>query len=277
MSEFLITAVPTFIIIYAILSFIWIIISKKEKNKQQDKESPDNSQRKSQKTGVIIFIVIAIIGVMIVNFPDLKSTVNKENKSSNTKGMSLNEMFGMTDEEFAEIDTIFNKCGFTKITKVEKEDELDDGTTSYYIEMEGVKPNKVISVGKTEGNIIYVYLTKNNKLSEIEVNFNPVYKNGKILNKVVAFTELNVEEKTNCQMICESSIKKMLKSPTTAKFCDYLDYRWSKENGIIKAQGYVYSQNGFGAMIRTNYVLTYDCVKQKAISINVDGTKYNYE
>lgn len=277
LSEFLITAVPTFIIIYAILSVIWIIISKKEKNKQQDKESTDNSQRKSKKTGVIIFIVIAIIGVMIVNFLDLKSIVNKENKSSNTKGMSLNEMFGMTDEEFAEIDTIFNKCGFTKITKVEKEDELDDGTTSYYIEMEGVKPNKVISVGKTEGNIIYVYLTKNNKLSEIEVNFNPVYKNGKILNKVVAFTELNVEEKTNCQMICESLIEKMLKSPTTAKFCDYLDYRWSKENGIIKAQGYVDSQNGFGAMIRTNYVLTYDCVKQKAISINVDGKKFNYE
>ena len=78
-------------------------------------------------------------------------------------------------------------------------------------------------------------------------------------------------------MICESSIKKMLKSPATAKFCDSLNYRWSKENGIIKAQGYVDSQNGFGAMVRTNYILTYDCVKQKAVSINVDGTKYNYE
>lgn len=269
LSEFLSTAVPTFIVIYSILSIIWIIISKKQKRKQQDKETPETPRKNNKKAGIIIFVVIAIISVMIVVLPDSKPTINKE--------ISLNEMFGTTGDEFAEIETIFEKCGFTKITKVEKEDTLNDGTTPYYVEMEGIKPNKVISAGKTEGNIIYVYLTKDNKLSEIEVNFNPVYKKGKVLNKVIAFTELNVEEKTNCQMICENSISKILKSPSTAKFCPYKDYRWSKENGIIKAQGYVDSQNGFGAMIRSNYILTYDCVNQKAISMNIDGQKYDFK
>lgn len=250
-------------------------VESKLSNSDETSDSEKSVYTKKKKGGKLKFVIFAVIAFIIVQCNI--SNANKKNEAIKESQIPAYERFGISENDYAEISPIFEKCGFTKITKVEKEDELNDGTISYYIEMEGVKPNKVISVGKTEGNIITVYLTKDNKLSEILVNFSPVYKNGKILNKIEAFTELSLEEKTACQMICESSIKKMLKSPATAKFCDYLDYRWSKENGIIKAQGYVDSQNGFGAMVRTNYILTYDCVKQKAVSINVDGTKYNYE
>ncbi|MGN0728532.1 hypothetical protein [Treponema sp.] len=33
----------------------------------------------------------------------------------------------MTEEEFAEVNDIFDKCGFSRITKVEKEDTLNTG------------------------------------------------------------------------------------------------------------------------------------------------------
>ncbi len=53
--------------------------------------------------------------------------------------------------------------------------------------------------------------------------------------------------------------------------------------GLIKKMvqlqvfGYVDAQNSFGAMIRSNFVLKYDCVAQKEISIEFDGKVYQYQ
>ncbi|MCQ2602052.1 MAG: hypothetical protein MJ184_11895 [Treponema sp.] len=230
---------------------------------------------KKKKGGNLKFIIFAIIAFMVIQCNISKTNKRKENLRESQ--IPTYERFGISETDFAELNTVFEKCGFSKITKVEKGDTLDDGTTSYYIEMEDVEPNKVISAGVTEGNTIFVYLTEDNKLSEILVNFNPVYKNGKVLNKIEAFTKLSIEEKSTCELICENTITKFLKSPSTARFCKYDEYRWRKEEGIIKAQGYVDSQNGFGAMVRTNYLLTYDCVKHKAISLNINGKTYKFE
>ena len=49
-------------------------------------------------------------------------------------------------------------------------------------------------------------------------------------------------------------IKNRLKSPSTAEFFSYDASRVSKiNNSTFKIRGYVDAQNGFGAMIRTNY------------------------
>ena len=49
-------------------------------------------------------------------------------------------------------------------------------------------------------------------------------------------------------------IKNRLKSPSTADFFSYDATRVSKLNSsTFKIRGYVDAQNGFGAMIRTNY------------------------
>lgn len=186
------------------------------------------------------------------------------------------QRFGIAEEEYLKIEPIFEKCGFSKITKVEKGEQLDNRTISYYVEMEGVEPNKIIEQGKTTGNIIFVYLTDKNELFEIDVNFIPVYKNGKVINKIAAYTKLSAEEKSVCQELCEAYIPKLLKSPSTAKFCKDSDYEFSKENGIIKAQGYVDAQNSFGAIIRSNFLLTYDAVKKVLVSLVFDGTKFTF-
>jgi hypothetical protein len=55
---------------------------------------------------------------------------------------------------------------------------------------------------------------------------------------------------------CTEAIKDRLKSPTTAKFPSYGDIKdktvFLEEYGIVNYYFYVDSQNGFGAMIRTN-------------------------
>ena len=243
------------------------IEEKKSKQKQTSEEEKTEIIGK-RKIGKISFLLLIIIIFTIFQC--------SKNIKPNIK-IPIHEQFNMSEEEFSNMETIFKTCGFSEITKIEKSDELDDGTTSYYVEMKGIEPNKIISPGKTEGNIIFVYITKDNMLSEISVNFNPIYKNNKVLNKVVAFTRITPDEETECQFICQKTVKKMLKSPSSAKFCGYADYSWIKENGIITAQGFVDSENSFGAMIRTNYALKYNCVTKQPISINVDGTNYDFK
>ncbi len=245
---------------------------KKEIEEKKSKQKRTSEEEKTEiigkrKTGKLPFLLLIMIIFAIFQC--------SKNIKPNIK-IPLYEQFNMSEEEFSNMEKIFETCGFSEITKIEKGDELDDGTISYYVEMKGIEPNKIISPGKTEGNIIFIYITKDNKLSEISVNFSPIFKNGKVLNKVVAFTRISSEEETECQFICQKTVKKMLKSPSSAKFCKYEDYSWIKENGIITTQGFVDSENSFGAMTRTYFTLKYNCVTKKAISINIDGTTYDF-
>lgn len=261
------TAIPVFVVVLLILFFIWRKISKKTQNKE-NKESKGTSKNNTMTTIVIIAIVV-IVGINLFS-------IKKSNNIDEQK-ISLNEQFELTEEQFLEFNETFKECGFSEITKVEKEDTDNNGITPFYIEMKGIEPNKIIAPGRTEGNIIYIYISPDKKLNEISVNYSPIYKNGKVISKVCAYTKLNVEEKTTCQIICEEQVKKLLKSPSTAQFCKYNEYKWSKENGIILAQGYVDAQNSFGAMLRSNYMLTYNCVTQRPVSLNVDGQQYDFK
>ena len=58
----------------------------------------------------------------------------------------------------------------------------------------------------------------------------------------------------------ENIIEGVLKSPTTAQFCKSNEYTVgiNREAGLALVGGYVDSQNGFGAMIRTEFVLEFD-------------------
>lgn len=232
----------------------------------------------------VVFIVFAAIaGKSYQNdekeSAETKISATEKQSSPNThkpkakKNIPVYEKFGLTEEEFLEYQKIFDAVGFTEITKVEKEDSNDKGITSFYVEMKDVEPNKILAPGRTEGNIIYVEIDSNKKLNEISVNFLPVYKDGQVLTKVIAFTELDATQRGVCRRLSEELVKKVLKSPSTAKFCKSTEYRYAKENGIIKCQGYVDSQNSFGATVRTNYMLTYDIVQDKPVEINIDGER----
>ena len=235
---------------------------------EEDEESIEFIGKR--KEGKLKFFIIAIIAFVIIQCNIINSQKQTETK------IPVYERFNMTETEYSVANEIFEQCGFSKITKVEKEDELNDGTVSYYIEMDGVEPNKIISPGKNEGNVIYVFLTNDHTVSEILVNNHPVYKNGNVLNQIIAFTEISYMEKGVCVNICENNVKKLLKSPSTAKFCNVYDYFWAKENGIIKARGFVDAQNSFGAMIRTDYLLTYDCVNKKPLTLKVNDAVYTF-
>lgn len=67
----------------------------------------------------------------------------------------------------------------------------------------------------------------------------------------------------------ETLVTNMLKSPSSAKFPGASEWNIWKESGIIIAQSYVDSQNGFGAMIRSDFQVKYQ--DGNVISLILDG------
>jgi len=65
---------------------------------------------------------------------------------------------------------------------------------------------------------------------------------------------------TDASVMCEYFVKKQLKAPSTAKFPHYWELEittYGKNEGVkdaFRVKGYVDAQNGFGAMIRSNYI-----------------------
>ena len=68
-------------------------------------------------------------------------------------------------------------------------------------------------------------------------------------------TEITVDEATEAKMFAKSVELKLLKAPATAKFCDLSEMTAIKTNDIYTVSGYVDSQNSYGAMIRTPFML----------------------
>ncbi|MCX8512555.1 MAG: hypothetical protein ORN83_12425 [Chthoniobacteraceae bacterium] len=73
--------------------------------------------------------------------------------------------------------------------------------------------------------------------------------------------------------LAEHYVKQVLKAPSTAKFSKWVDnyHNKSYDDGITQyyvVQGWVDSQNSFGAMLRNNYTICY--------SVDLDGSKVCY-
>lgn len=71
----------------------------------------------------------------------------------------------------------------------------------------------------------------------------------------------------NAKDICQTFVTRRLRAPSTAKFPYYHQIDGYKQSdGVYRITSYVDAQNGFGAMIRSNY----DC---KAIPVDGDTWK----
>ena len=99
-----------------------------------------------------------------------------------------------------------------------------------------------------------------------------MYKDGKVKHTLSEYL-ITIDEKGNLISSTKEIIKNILKSPSTAKFpWDYSEWAVGKENGSTIVQGYVDSQNGFGAMIRSTFQVTYK--NNTVTSLIFDGKEY---
>lgn len=84
-----------------------------------------------------------------------------------------------------------------------------------------------------------------------------LYQNGNIIEKFEDFV-VTSDEKWKYQAKSEEVVKKVLKTPASAKFYRLGHYDMDKLHGILTVSSYVDAQNSFGAMIRSTFIIQYD-------------------
>lgn len=67
----------------------------------------------------------------------------------------------------------------------------------------------------------------------------------------------------------EITVESYLKSPATADFCSFSEYvvKVDPEAKLATVKGYVDSQNGFGAMLRTQFFIEFDISNLKNLRV----------
>lgn len=123
------------------------------------------------------------------------------------------------------------------------------------------------------------YFNQDETVNSINCGTVKFYENGKkvedLKNRLIT-----ADERIQLKSWSEETIKKILKSPSTAKFAGgfltpYEDWSFSKNGTTYTVSSYVDSQNGFGAMIRSQFTITYEWNDEtsKVTSLIFDGKK----
>ena len=212
-----------------------------------------------KRRGGIITLVIALglifFVVCIVNFASTENSVNT------VKHSNLAITAQATEEQATAIDSILAQCGFEEIGDVNHDEMLDhDGLIGYRMTANNIK------------NII-VYTTQENQIVTLKYVDKVLCENGIPVDNIKNYT-LTDSETNDLMYNTEQIIKSILKSPSTAKFPTILDYSFSKNKEEITVQAYVDSQNSFGAMIRSEFKVTYTPDGKSVTSVIVDGQEY---
>lgn len=124
-----------------------------------------------------------------------------------------------------------------------------------------------------------VYFNQDETVNSINSGAIKFYENGKKVEDLESRL-ITTKEKTQIQSWAEDNIKKILKSPSSAKFpggllSPFEDWSFSKNGTKYTVSSYVDSQNGFGAMMRSEFTITYEWKGEtgKLTSLIFDGEK----
>lgn len=158
----------------------------------------------------------------------------------------------------------FIEVGIDEYTLIEHDELLDNA------HFEGEKGYRLSN--RDVSNVI-LYM-KEGEVYNIRYGDNDLYKDGEVLSKITDYIVTN-DEMTTLQIKCQETIKSILKAPSTAKFPNILEWKFSKQDGITIVQSYVDAENGFGAMIRSEF--QFKIRDGKVISLIMDGKEYVQE
>lgn len=205
--------------------------------------------------GCLIFFILFMFGIGI----GVSETVKHPEKYE--KIGIVEEALEVDKEVAANIEDILMQCGLTNIKAIQRDELLDNidfqGEKGYRVEANGLK------------NII-LYLYVDNVVYSVRYFNNNLYLKGSLLSNINDFT-MDIGEISEWQVLCKNKVKSILKSPSTAEFPNYKEWAFKKEKNIVTIQGYVDSQNSFGAMIRSEFQFVVDANTDIIQSFIFDG------
>lgn len=244
--------------------------------KVSSKKKLTRNQKIKIGLGIAAFIIVMNVANILTNSPAQQQKRREKEqqrieeeklakKEANRK--SAIQKFGVSEEEYAEIEKKFSQCGIGGIENVIDSWKIKN-ETCFKLKAEEIPDN----------NVIVAYLSSKNQLTEIVVNGKSVYKNGKVLARADENLAPTSDDESQAKYLCEKHVKEELFSPSSAKFCGWANYQFSYDTSkhLLLAKGYVDSQNAFGVMVRKNYSLYYDYKNKRPVSMNIGGTEYTF-
>lgn len=215
-----------------------------------------NCKRTLKSHGCLTFliaflIVCAFIGVIIA-FIDKNGVSTKPD---------ISKFLDVTNEQSEKINAILTDCGISKLKTVEHDPALDnahmENETGYRLTANGID------------NII-LYLDSNNAVYALRYADYDLYADNAVVASILDYC-FTTKEMSDLQIKCEAKVKEVLKSPTTAKFPNILEWKFGKNRNIVTIQSYVNSQNGFGATIQSDFQFIIDTDTNTIQSFIFDG------
>ncbi len=148
--------------------------------------------------------------------------------------------------------------------------------------MFGINPSDIIvKVADTGFALRYESVTENidefwinnmdsseKKINNIQIRYDLTYYD------TLPRIAMSISEKTDIQTRCQNGVKSILKSPSSAKFPNITNWYIGKDKEKILVQSYVDAQNGFGAMIRNEFQVTFSSSGDTVTSLIMDGVEY---
>lgn len=214
------------------------------------------SETKTKKGhGCLIGIIVFIIFVGAITFGIIQTIEHPELYEEKSK---VEEAVGCSQEEAESIEDVLNKCDITDYQDVKADEGLNGAWK---------KNDKGFRIEIQDGMEVLMRLNKNNKVIILKYDENMLYKKGKVKAKLTDYV-LSSEEVTQWEVECQSQVKAMLKSPSSAKFGGW---KYGKNKKQIIVQGYVDAENSFGAEIRSQFQFKINRKTEAITSFIFDG------
>ena len=214
------------------------------------------SETKTKKGhGCLIGIIIFIIFVGAITFGIIQTINHPELYEEKSK---VEEAVGCSKEEAESIEDVLKKCDITDYQDVKADEGLNGAWK---------KNDKGFRIEIQDGMEVLMWLNKNNKVIILKYGENMLYKKGKAKAKLTDYV-LSSEEVTQWEVECQSQVKAMLKSPSSAKFGGW---KYGKNKKQIIVQGYVDAENSFGAEIRSQFQFKINRKTEAITSFIFDG------
>lgn len=215
---------------------------------------------------ILILMTITIVGAVLGN--DTPSSNNNTNYGNQNAALSTNaptsfaakNINGLSNKQGEKIDKILSQCGLKDASSITAESSLDSRYKG--------KKGYILVIGNIKN--VFVFLDKKQNVYKITYKNHTLYGKGKVKSTLNDYC-MTAEEQDTVRISCEEKIKEILTSPSTAEFADRNEWAFSKNKHTLLVQGYVDSQNGFGAMIRSNFQFEIDRKTNKIKSLIFDG------
>jgi len=196
--------------------------------------------------GIVLIIIIIAIGASI------DSAIKLEDEKQAEKRKTMEQYVTSYDD----LDNIVKSCGFSNYNF----EYVGEENGIYYFIIRQKNSNVSGGVNIQNGQVI-----------SVDYANNILYENGQVVH-ILSDYIITSDEKIDLVYETQNYINNVLKAPATAKYPFYDEWNVGKEDGVTIVQGYVDSENGFGAMIRSQFQVKYQ--NGEVISLIFDGKEY---